>query len=55
MTGYMRLFSSTYDDESRQLVIALADETEGYTLKSQTPEPPVEYPEIESSGTTSGE
>ena len=55
VTGYMRLFSSTYDDESRQLVIALADETEGYTLKSQTPEPPVEYPEIESSGTTSGE
>lgn len=29
VTGYMRLFACTYDDEDRLLVIALADETAG--------------------------
>lgn len=55
VTGYMRLFACTYDDEDRLLVIALADETAGYALKTQPPETPAEYPENESSGATSGE
>lgn len=55
VTGYMRLFACTYDDEGRLLVIALADETAGYALKTQPPETPAEYPENESSGATSGE
>ena len=55
VTGYMRLFACTYDDENRLLVIALADETAGYALKTQPPETPAEYPENESSGATSGE
>lgn len=55
VTGYMRLFACTYDDEDRLLVIALADETAGYALKTHPPETPAEYPENESSSATSGE
>lgn len=55
VTGYMRLFACTYDDENRLLVIALADETAGYALKTQLPEAPAEYPEDESGGATSEE
>ena len=52
--NHMR-YEFTYDDENRLLVIALADETAGYALKTQPPETPAEYPENESSGATSGE